>query len=332
MKSRVVTGVVVVLVVITAGVTAYVVKDRSRDHGNQPNVLVVMVDDATYEEIRVMQNVNSLLRAQGTSFSHFYTTSPNCCPSRGGYYTGQFPHNTGVRDNIPPLGGAQSFVSHQNEALGVWMQRAGYYTAQIGKYLNGWGSSDPADKWTGGIAPQPGWDHWFAGIDPTTYYYYGYHISDDGKERTYGNRPEDYQTDVTGQEALNTIKTGQSSGKPWFITWSPMSPHIANKESTTHAGEKPSGLLPVAADRHKGMFKNEPLPKSPSLAFGLDALATSDLAGKPQYVRDRIKNQPVTEQLMKQAYNTELEALQSVDEWVGKLYKTGSSDRSVGVR
>lgn len=317
-------AVAVVVVLVVAAVVWIRLSAQKSERAGTPstarNVMVIMIDDATYEEIRVMKNLKTLLGAQGTTFSNFYTTSPNCCPSRGGYYLGQFPHNSGVRDNIPPLGGANSFTPHENESLGVWMQRAGYYTAQIGKYLNGWGSEDKRDNWTGGISPRPGWDHWFVGIDPTTYQYYNFKISDDGKERSWG--PKDYQTDITGAEAVSTIKRATDSGKPWFISWTPMSPHVAIKETDLAAGQASDGLLAVAADKYQGTFGSESLPASPSLAFGPAAVTTPDLKGKPTYVTDRVNRYPAKESVMTEAYRTELEALQSVDDWIGTIYHT----------
>ena len=323
MRARVAAVATVVVVLVAAiGWTRLGVREteRTRPPSSRRNVMVIMVDDATYEEIRVMKNVNALLARQGTTFSKFYTTSPNCCPSRAGYYLGQFPHNSQVRDNIPPLGGANSFTPHENQSLGVWMQQAGYYTAQIGKYLNGWGNPDKPDNWTRGIAPMPGWDHWFVDIDPSTYLYYNFKISDDGTERSWG--PKDYQTDITGRDAVDTIKRATDTGKPWFISWTPMSPHIANKESTTSEGEIPKALVAVAADQYQGTFANEPLPQSPSLAFGREATNTPDLKGKPKYVIDRVNNFPARQDVMTEAYRTELEALQTVDDWVGTIYHT----------
>src|SRR5690242_14366263 len=126
---------VVGFVLVVAGV-AVVVKARA---GGQPhNVLVIMTDDQTLEELREMPKVNQLLVAQGTTYKGYYTTTPNCCPSRAGYYSGRYPHNNGVHDNIGPAGGAKTFIPDENQTIPVWLQQAGYYTAHIGKYLNGW--------------------------------------------------------------------------------------------------------------------------------------------------------------------------------------------------
>ncbi|MFK8812411.1 hypothetical protein SL626_23530, partial [Escherichia coli] len=92
-------------------------------------------------------------------------------------------------------------------------------------YLNGWGQQEPPERWTGGIEPPPGWDHWFGLIDPSTYQFYGYRVSDDGRERTFGTKPEDYQTDVFGAEVERTIERAAGTGKPWFVMWTPVAPH-----------------------------------------------------------------------------------------------------------
>ena len=145
------------------------------------NVLVVMADDETLEAVRVMSNTKRLLGDQGTTFDNFYVSFPNCCPSRATFVTGQYAHNNGVTDNLPPNGGFYKLRS--DETLPVWLQRAGYYTASIGKYLNTWGQR--------GIEPPPGWTHWFGLIDPTTYHYYNYSVSNDGNRQDYGSSPAD---------------------------------------------------------------------------------------------------------------------------------------------
>ena len=55
------------------------------------------------------------------------------------------------------------------------MQRAGYRTAHIGKYMNGYGSDRPA------IVP-PGWTDWYGAVDPTTYRMWGYTLNENGRQ------------------------------------------------------------------------------------------------------------------------------------------------------
>jgi len=123
----------------------------------QPNVVVVMLDDATVPDVRVMDSVRRELTQKGVSFKRFYATFPLCCPSRATYLTGQYAHNHGVVSNKPALGGG--FESFDDSATtAVALQQAGYRTALIGKYLNGYGGY--AREFPDQIPP--GWDRWFA--------------------------------------------------------------------------------------------------------------------------------------------------------------------------
>src|SRR5262245_16038889 len=126
---------------------------------SRPNVLVIMTDDQTVEDMRVLPKTRALLAAKGTSFANSFVAYPLCCPSRSTFLTGQYAHNHGVLGNVAPAGGYQR-LDHSN-TLPVWLQEAGYFTAHLGKYLNDYGVDSPA--------PPAGWSRWFGLIDPTTY-------------------------------------------------------------------------------------------------------------------------------------------------------------------
>ena len=307
----------VCLVVIAGAVVA--VRTTSSPNDSRPNILVVMVDDSTFEEIRVMASVKQRLADEGTSFSRAYVTTPNCCPSRATYYTGRFPHNNGVKDNVPPLGGATAFVPTERDSIGVWLQGAGYYTAQIGKYLNGWGDADKG-QWKDGIAPMPGWDHWFTPIDPSTYRYYNYQVSDDGRERSFGSSDEDYQTDVLGREVLDTIDEATASGRPWFISFTPLAPHVGQSEASLAEGGN-GGVTAVAAPRHRGVLAGEQPPRSPSVMVDGEAAGSLDLAAKPELVQERARRDAAYLKGIDSTYAAEVESLLAVDEWIERFYQ-----------
>ena len=101
----------------------------------------------------------------------------------------------------PPTGGYGRF--DKKNALPVWLHKAGYHTAHIGKFLNGYGDQEPADV-------PPGWSDWHATVDHSTYNMWGYTINHNGRLRTYG-RPFDedpalYQTDVLAKRAESIIR------------------------------------------------------------------------------------------------------------------------------
>ena len=68
-----------------------------------------------------------------------------CCVSRASTFTGQYPHQTGVRTNVAdptdpadPRGGYAAFARFGNRerTVAVRLQAAGYTTGYVGKYLN----------------------------------------------------------------------------------------------------------------------------------------------------------------------------------------------------
>jgi N-acetylglucosamine-6-sulfatase len=325
-----VTGVVLLLVFVL--IVAKVAEDGQSEAGpgaprRKPNILLIMTDDETLESVRVLANVDRLITKQGTNFTHYYASFPNCCPSRATLLTGQFSHNNGVRDNVPPYGSVHNLKSDQT--LPVWLKAAGYYTAHIGKYLNGWGAD-------GRIENPKGWDHWAGLIDPTTYNYYNYSVSFDGQRRDFGEAPADYQTDVLGGEVVRTIeeraakRTTGAPDQPWYISWAPLAPHAQEGETTSGETQtKEEGIaktFPTPAPKYKGKYAAEPLPKPPSFN-------QADMSKMPAFFRERTLMQPKSIELVEQEYRQELESLQSVDEWVGNIFnvleKTAQLDNTV---
>ena len=101
-----------------------------------------MTDDQRVDEMAVLPAVRRLIVRPGAWFTRSFASFPLCCPSRATFLTGQYAHNHGVLDNRPPRGGYYKLDS--DETLPVWLQRAGYETAHVGKYLNGYGTRRPA--------------------------------------------------------------------------------------------------------------------------------------------------------------------------------------------
>ncbi len=120
----------------------------------RPNIVVIETDDQTLKSMRVMDNVNSLIGDRGATFRRSFVNYALCCPSRATFLTGQYMHNHGVSSNHSPEGGFGRFQAlHGDNNLAVWLQEAGYHTAMIGKYLNGY-ANDPEVP--------AGWSEWLA--------------------------------------------------------------------------------------------------------------------------------------------------------------------------
>ncbi len=215
------------LIVVAAALLACVLfspaaQGAEKPASSPPNVITIMTDDQDFRSMWAMPKTRKLLVRQGTTFTNNVVNFPLCCPSRATYYTGEYAHNHGILWNNFPEGGYYRFDGSQT--LPVWLQRAGYETIHIGKYLNEYGTRDPYE------VPQ-GWSEWWGGVDPSTYGYYDYTLNHNGKLRTYGSSPDDYSTDVYSEIAEREIAHAARGNKPFFLNLAPLAPHTVAVES-----------------------------------------------------------------------------------------------------
>jgi N-acetylglucosamine-6-sulfatase len=187
----------------------------------QPNIVVVVTDDQRSDTLQYMPTVWSELIGRGVNFTNAFVTNPLCCPSRASILTGAYSHSTGVYTNELPDGGFELF--RDDSTIATWLDGAGYETALVGKYLNGY---------SGSHVP-PGWDRWVA-LAPPGYYRYGYDI--DGRTVPITDQPT-YSTDFLAQEALSFLA---AAPRPFFLYLAPYAPHAAATPAERHASAFPN--------------------------------------------------------------------------------------------
>ncbi|MFM8561337.1 MAG: sulfatase [Solirubrobacterales bacterium] len=152
---------------------------RQAGKGKQPNIVVIMTDDQALTDVAQLPNVKKLIAAQGTSFSQAVDSFPLCCPARATFITGQYAHNHKVVGNFHPYGWYG--MEDRGNILPAWLQKAGYRTGMIGKWLNGYGAQTQDVK---GEKPK-GFDIWRGLLDVSAYDYYNFVMSIDGKTNRY---------------------------------------------------------------------------------------------------------------------------------------------------
>jgi N-acetylglucosamine-6-sulfatase len=259
--------------------------------------VIVETDDQTAEEIRAMPRTQALIGAEGTTFANSFVSLSLCCPSRSTLLTGRYAHNHGVLDIVPPYGGFERLDGR--ETLPVWLQRAGYATVLVGKYLNRYGRRDPTEI-------PPGWTEWHGLVDPSTYRYYGYTINDDGLPTRHGSGPFDYQTDVLTRRAEDVIERRAPSEQPFFLWLTYVAPHNGGPREPW---DPPELATPVPALRHRTMFADTHFPRAPSFD-------ERDVRDKPPAIRGRPRLPLEMKWAIDEHYVQELESLQAVDEGV----------------
>jgi N-acetylglucosamine-6-sulfatase len=274
----------------TTGSTAVAAKAR-------PNVIVIETDDQSVNTMQAMPNVVRLIGAQGATFTNSFVSFSLCCPSRATFLTGQYAHNHGVLGNGPPEGGYAK-LDHTN-TLAVWLQRAGYYTVEVGKYLNGYGRPNPLEI-------PPGWNEWYAGVNLA---FLGGTMNQNGKLVRLPRTEDGYQTDVYARIARDVIRRRAPSSQPFFLWLTPHVPHNGGPPDP----DDPRGIGTTRpAARHRDRFASEPLPEPPSFN-------EQDVSDKPMVVRNRPLLTPQRVAGIREAYQQQLESLLAVDEAVAGI-------------
>ncbi len=294
---------------------------RPLPHG--PNVLVLMTDDQTNPDLRVMPKTRRLLASEGTTFTRFYASYPLCCPSRTTFLTGQYAHNTGVQGNFPDTdGGGYLNLRDPGRTLPVWLRSAGYETSVVGK----WPELPPP-----GVPP--GWSHWWTTTQSTIAHYYDFALnSGDGGTRDFGSQAGDYNTSVLTRLARRLVERSAHRERRFFVWVSYTAPHFgfgrddsASRRCGSVPEGQPAGQTAVPAPADATAFAHAGLPRPPSF----DEV---DIRDKPPFLRpEPLESAELRE--MHTDYRCRLASLLAVDRSVAQLVdtlrRTGELDRTV---
>jgi arylsulfatase A-like enzyme len=228
-------GLCIAALVAFAGVTVAVPPTHAA--AQAPNVVIILADDldvTTTPFWLAMPKTAALLRDRGLGFTNAFSSTPSCCPARTSLLTGRYAHNTGVYSNLGDDGGYSAFVAKGNEGrvFPLALQQAGYRTALIGKYLNGYSTAVGAT-----VTPPPGWNDWYGLINDGFYDGYSYTLDENGTLVAYGDAPTDYVTDVLARKTVKFIDdTEQRDDQPFFALVTPTAPHLPLPPAPRHVG------------------------------------------------------------------------------------------------
>jgi N-acetylglucosamine-6-sulfatase len=219
-----------------------------QDAGVHPNVVVFMVDDANVEDIAFMPQVQARLVAQGVTFAKNYSPNALCCPARVTTLTGDYSHNTGVVDNVAPLGGITAFDDSSD--IATWLD-ADYRTALVGKYLNQYGQQPGGNNYV-----PPGWDSWIVPPEKVAYHYLGQHLNVNGTMRDFSGI---YSTTLYGDQSRAFL--GSRNPRPFFLFTSFVGPHFG----LPHEPDDPSMVSPYVEPKYQNTYTGPTLPTDTSV-------------------------------------------------------------------
>jgi arylsulfatase A-like enzyme len=305
---------------------------------DQPNIVVIMVNDMRADDLNGpwMRQTRRLLGSEGVRFANTFVPLPLCCPARSSFLTGQYPHNHGVWGHGPPWG----FPAFDDaETLPVWLQQAGYNTAFLGKYLNGYRGHDPDAGADNGFYVPPGWTDWKAALGlQGTYSYWGTNLNDNGRLLSLEGQ---YQTRAYGRIGSSMIRLWAAEPSPFFFWLNFTAPHTgrpceADDPGCVFGGTNPKldaedprvGATPAVPPDRRG--RHDDLVRQ---APGVDFASDSDSAGKPGYLRyrpalTRFQREGLVE-VARQRYEAESVVDDQVARLITALRRTGELDDTV---
>ena len=274
----------------------------------RPNIVFVLTDDLSRNLVRFMPHVLAMERA-GLTFEDYFVSDSLCCPSRASIFTGDFPHDTGVFSNFGPGGGFRAFYRHGDEqrTFPLALQRAGYRTALMGKFLNGYlersGHGHLSDgevtNVPAGYVP-PGFTDW--DVAGWGYPEFNYTLNQNGVLHRFGDKPSDYLTDVIARDGVQFINQAAHDKAPFFLELASFAPH--------------SPYTPAPRDDND--FPGLRAPRPPNFDV-LPTHAPRWLAGHPRLTGRQIKK-------INSAFRRRAQSVQAVDRMIATIERTLAAD------
>jgi len=189
----------------------------------QPNVIVIIVDDAGYKDwgfqgSTVMETPRiDQLRNEGTFFSQAYVSNSVCAPSRAGLLTGRYQNRFGFEYNIVKYFASPDHTLEEvgldpdERTIGDYMKDLGYATAAIGKWhLGEEDHHHPNNR---------GFDYFYGLLSGSRPYFHTDDLSRDKKimrNSAVDDLASGYLTDVLTTDLNNWITEQVNDEKPFF--------------------------------------------------------------------------------------------------------------------
>lgn len=263
--------------------------------GHGPNFVFVLTDDLDVGVYKLMPRLKPLLDDQGIAFDRHHLNISLCCPSRTAILRGQYAHNTKIFSNAPPTGGFETFYANgsEHDTLPVWLASAGYRTVLIGKYLNGYPNTAPAN-----YVP-PGWSEWYSPVAGNPYSDYNYTLDENGTAVAYAATPADYMVDVISNKATDFIRRAANDHVPFFMYLTPFVPHSPATPAPRYANDFVGATAPRTTS-----FDQADISKMPTWLQSHPRLTAIELADIDALYRRRLQSMEAVEDLVQNLVDT----------------------------
>ncbi|MCC7020347.1 MAG: sulfatase-like hydrolase/transferase [Ardenticatenales bacterium] len=259
-----------------------------------PNIVLILADDLDTDLGTMARdytpNIHRLIADQGATLADYYVTDSLCCPSRTTYLRGQYTHNHGVYTNGGATGGYERMVplGLESSTLATWLQAAGYRTALIGKYINGY----PLE---GDDTHVPaGWSEWFSPSAGNPYGSYNYTLNENGTLVRYGRTPADHITDVLADKADAFLAAAPAPAEaPFFAFITPYAPHAPADPAPRHAA-----LLPDLQAPRGGSYDEADVSDKPAALAARPPLTSRQMTAGDEIYRKRVLSMMAVDEMV----------------------------------
>jgi arylsulfatase A-like enzyme len=235
----------------------------------RPNIVLIMADDLGYRDLgcygaKLIETPRiDRLAGEGVRFTDAHSTCAVCNPSRYSVLSGTYLWHAKRKPDY-------SLYYHEGQVtLPSMLKAAGYHTAALGKWHNGFGRDLPEPDWNAELKPGPleiGFDyffgtpkthnepplvfvenHWVVGLDPAD----PLHVDHDPKFGPHGKmvggakaaaaRPDDQIDFIMAAKAENFFAQ-QTAAAPFFLYLAFAAPHVPIDPAPEFRGKSGAGL------------------------------------------------------------------------------------------
>ncbi len=250
----------------------------------RPNVLIFLTDDQR-KGLEVMDALRNRVEANGRRYPNAYVTTPVCCPSRASIMSGRYVHNHGVEANFV------DFFDHRT-TVQFYLQRAGYRTGYIGKFLNGWSFREGP----------PYFDDWALNSGQPARRYYDARVNVNGALQTI----DKYSTTFFGNEAVRFLERTDrvNDPDPWLLYVAPNAPHQPFQPEKRYEDAPVSEWVGNPAVNERDLSDKPPWVRRQSVSFKRGRFARMQQYRMLESVDDMVRNVMLAVQRLDESRDT----------------------------
>lgn len=294
---------------VGAGLGMAIASQSEAADRHRPNILFILTDDQRWDALSCMghafvktPNIDRI-RHEGALFENAFVTTSLCSPARASFLTGTYAHTNGVTGNW-----GCEYDPDRTPPFPLVLQRAGYYTAYVGKWHMG--TDDQ---------PRAGFDYWLS------FKGQGVYLNPPLNENGRSFKAKGYMTDILTDYALKQIR--RKHDRPFCLVLS---------HKAVHGPFTP-------APRHKDDYAADALPKRPNMDDTFEGkpewMRAGFVRGGRRVLSDQV-DKPIPPSLPPIPFNATQKsrmdyyrAINAVDEGVGRVFdaleETGQLDNTV---